>query len=46
LLKFSIGDLHVTITHNNRIVVNALLDESFVGRYHSKFAIFPANIGI
>jgi len=41
LLKFSIGDIDVAITQNNRIVDNAFLEESFVGRYHSKFALFP-----
>jgi len=46
MLNYSIGDIHVTITQNNRIVVNALLDELFVGKYHSKFALFPANMGI
>jgi len=36
----------VTITQNNRIVGNAFLDQSFVGKCHSKFALFPANSGI
>ena len=46
MVNYSIGDIHVTITQNNRKVVNAFLDESFVGKYHSKFALFPANIAI
>jgi len=42
LLKCTIADIHVTITHNNKIVVNALLDESFESEISLQVCSFPS----
>ena len=40
LVNMLFEDIHVTITQNNRIVVNAFLDESFVGKYITPSLLF------